>query len=67
MLARYGVFWKKNTSYPLSLLVARIKKDMIQDEHVIYMGVGWLAREGHIILKKTNLGYVAYLSKLSSK
>lgn len=38
-----------------------------EDEKVIIMGLGWLAREGHVVLERKEEGYEAYLRKPSSE
>jgi len=72
MITRIGIItgeiWRlleKENRLPLSLLVSKIGNDIDEDKDVVCMGVGWLAREGHIILERTDLGYMVYLRKHS--
>ena len=63
-----GEIWyllEKESKLPLSTLLSRAKKDMAEDEDMIYMGLGWLIREGHIILEKKKADYITRLKKPS--
>lgn len=44
---------------PLSIMSSRIEKS----QELILMGLGWLAREGHIVLKEKAGDYKASLRK----
>ena len=38
--------------------------DKVENERdVVFMSLGWLAREGHIFLKRNDSGYIVELSK----
>lgn len=65
-----GEIWSllgKEDKLPLSILLSKIGKNIAEDEKVIYMGVGWLVRKGHIILTRIDSDYIACLRKLFSK
>lgn len=65
-----GEIWRileKESKLPLSILISRIEKNIAEEKDIIFMGVGWLAREGHIILERTDLGYAVYLREPSLK
>ena len=66
-----GEIWhvlEKEDKLPLSILLSKVGKNIVdEDKGVVYMGIGWLAREGHIVLEKGDSGYIVYLRKPSSK
>ena len=65
-----GEIWRlleKEGKLPLSILLSSIGKDIAENEDIVCMGVGWLAREGYVILEKKDLGYTVYLRKSSSE
>jgi hypothetical protein len=74
MVTRIGIvageIWhllEKEGKLPFSTLLSKIGKDIAEDEDVVCMSIGWLAREGHIVLKRKDLGYTVYLRKPSSE
>lgn len=65
-----GEIWRlleKEGKLPLSVLLSKIAKDIAEDEDVVCMGIGWLAREGYVVLKRKNLGYIVYLRRTSTE
>jgi len=74
MITRIGVvageIWRlleKEDKLPLPTLLSKISKDIAEDEDTVCMAVGWLAREGHVIVEREDSGYIVYLGKSSSK
>jgi len=74
MITRIGVvsgeIWRLleeegKLSFPT--LLTKIEKDVSGDRDLVCMSVGWLAREGHIVLERKDLGYTVYLRKPSPK
>ncbi len=72
MITRIGVvsgeIWRlleKEGKLPFSALLSKIEKDVSEDRYLVCMSVGWLAREGHIVLKRKDSGYTVYLRKPS--
>jgi len=70
MITRIGVvageIWRlleKEDKLPLPALLSKISKDIAEDEDMIYMALGWLAREGHVIVEREDSGYTAHLRK----
>ncbi|NQT23097.1 MAG: winged helix-turn-helix domain-containing protein [Candidatus Omnitrophica bacterium] len=65
-----GEIWRlleKEDKLPLPMLLSKVGKDIAENENVVCMGVGWLAREGHIVMEKEDSGYSVYLRKPSPK
>jgi hypothetical protein len=74
MITRIGIvageIWRlleKENKLPLSVLLSKITKDIDENKNIVCMGIGWLVREGHIILERKNLGHIVYLKKPSSE
>ena len=74
MITRIGVvsgeIWRlleEEGTLSFSALLSKVEKDISEDRDLICMGVGWLAREGHIVLEKKHSGYTVYLRKPSLK
>ncbi len=44
-------------------LLAQITKDIETDKERVLMSIGWLAREGHVIVDKIDKDYQIYLRK----
>lgn len=65
-----GEIWhllEKEGKLPLSIILSKIGKEAAENEDVVCMGVGWLAREGHVVLERKDSGYMVYLRKPSSE
>lgn len=65
-----GEIWRlleREDRVPLSKLLSKVGKDITEDEKIIYMGIGWLVREGYIVLEKTDSDYIAHLREPSSE
>ena len=65
-----GAIWnllEKEGKLSLSTLFSKIVQDTAEDKDVVCMGVGWLAREGHIVLERKDSDYIACLRKPPSK
>jgi len=74
MITRIGVvsgeIWRlleKEGKLPFSALLSKIEKDVSEDRDLVCMSVGWLAREGHIVLERKKSGYTVYLRTPSPK
>ena len=74
MITRIGVvsgeIWRlleKEDKIPFSALLSKIEKDVSEDRDLVCMSVGWLAREGHIVLEREESGYTVYLRTPSPK
>lgn len=63
-----GEIWRlleKEGQLSFSTLLSKVGKDMGEDEDVVCMSIGWLAREGHIVLERTDSDYTVCLRKPS--
>lgn len=61
-----GEIWRlleKEKKLPLSMLLSKVGENIAEDKDMVYMGVGWLARKGHIVLEKKDSSYTVYLRK----
>ncbi|MDP8233525.1 MAG: winged helix-turn-helix domain-containing protein [Candidatus Saelkia tenebricola] len=66
MITRVGIvageiwnYLEQNGQVPLSEIVSNVE----QSEEIILMSLGWLAREGHVILEASNNSYLISLRK----
>lgn len=65
-----GEIWsllEKEGKLPFSTLLSKVEKDISVNRDLVCMGIGWLARKGHIVLERENSDYIVYLRKSSSK
>jgi len=74
MITRIGVvsgeIWRlleKEGKLPFSTLLSMVEEGVSENRDLVCMGVGWLAREGHIVLERKDSGYIVYLRKPSPK
>lgn len=57
-----GEIWQHLEKKPETTL-AEVKKSLKKDKDIILMSLGWLAREGHIIIEKTAGGYKIFFNR----
>jgi hypothetical protein len=63
-----GEIWRlleKEDKLDFPTLLTKVEKNLSEDRDLVCMSVGWLAREGHIVMKKKGSGYILYLRKPS--
>ena len=73
MITRIGIVsgevWRlleREGKLPLDLIFSKLEETITESEDVISMSIGWLAREGHIVLERKDSSYAVYLRKSSA-